>query len=265
MKSDEKELVGRIRNVQNGVMERIVPEEETYKAYQEHIHRYVFASDFCKDKIVLDVACGVGYGSYYLTKNGAKRVIGVDISKDAITYAKAHYTDSKIKFIARDVTNLPFSDNFFDVIVSFETIEHVREYEKYLSECKRILKKGGIFICSSPNKRISSPRGTSSNPYHVQEFYLEEFYEMMNENFRDVKLYAQEYTSIIIRMGGKLLSLFPKERKLKDLIKRAIWRKGYTTVSECDITPSNSRKYQVFPFKKVLFMRPEIIISMAKK
>ena len=265
MKSDEKELVERIRNVQNGVMERIVPEEEAYKTYQEHVHRYVFASNFCKGKIVLDVACGVGYGSYYLMKNGAKRVIGVDISKDAITYAKAHYTDSKIEFIVGDATKLPFSDNFFDAIVSFETIEHLKEYEKYQVECKRILKKGGIFVCSSPNKRMSSPHGTSSNPYHVQEFCLEEFYEMMNENFKDVELYAQKYTSIIIRMGGKLLSLFPKERKLKDLVKRAIWRKGYTTVSKFDIAPSNSKKYQIFPLKKSLFARPAIIISVAKK
>ena len=112
---------------------------------------------------------------------------------------------------------------------------------------------------------MSSPHGISSNPYHVQEFYLEEFYEIMNENFRDIKLYAQEYTSIIIRMGGKLLSLFPKERELKDLVKRAIWRKGYTTVSKFDIAPSNSKKYQVFPFKKSLFARPAIIISVAKK
>jgi len=265
MKDNKEELIKRIRNVQNGVMERIVPQEETYKTYQEHIHRYAFALNFCKDKIVLDLACGVGYGSYYLLKNGAKSVIGVDISRDAITYAKSHYIHPKIEFIVGDATKLPFSDNSFDVIVSFETIEHVKGYEKYLLECKRILKRRGIFICSSPNKRLSSPRGTSSNPYHLQEFYLEEFCEMMNENFKDVELYAQEYTSIIIRIGGKLLSLFPKERELKDLVKRAIWRKRYATASKRDMSFSNIRKYQVFPFKKKIFVKPAIIISVAKK
>lgn len=117
--SEKDELISRIRNVQNGVMERIVPEEETYETCQEHYERYNFASTFCKEKMVLDVACGVGYGSYYLIKNSAKRVIGVDISKDAITYAKAHCADQKIEFIVGDATKLPVSDNFFDVIVSF--------------------------------------------------------------------------------------------------------------------------------------------------
>jgi ubiquinone/menaquinone biosynthesis C-methylase UbiE len=244
------ELISRIRNIQNGVMERIVPEVETYETYQEHYARYTFASNFCKDKIVLDVACGVGYGSHYLIKNGAKRVIGVDISKDAITYAKVHYADPKIEFIEGDAAKLPFSDNFFDLIVSFETIEHVREYEKYLSECKRVLKEGGVFICSSPNK----VRKNTSNPHHIQEFYLEEFYEMMNDNFRDVELYGQLYISVIITIGGKLLSVFPKEWKVKDLVRRNIWRKR-----------NNDKSYQVSLFKKSLFTRPRIIFAAVKK
>ena len=262
MKSDEKELVERIRNVQNGVMERIVPEEENYKTYQEHIHRYIFASNFCKDKIVLDVACGAGYGSHYLMKNSAKSVIGVDISEDAIAYAKTHYTNQKIEFIVGDGTKLPFSANSLEVIVSFETIEHITEYEKYLSECKRVLTKGGVFICSTPNKMCEN----ISDQYHIREFYLDEFYEMMNENFREAELYAQGYFSIIVTIGGKLLSVFPKERKVKDLIKRTIWRKRYASIPKYyNLTPSNDQSYQVSSFKKVLFMRPRIIISVAKK
>ena len=261
-KDEKNELISRIRNVQNGVMERIVPEVETYGTYQEHYARYNFASKFCKDKIVLDVACGVGYGSFYLIKTGdARRVIGVDISKDAITYANAHRADIKIEFIEGDATKLPFSDNFFDAIVSFETIEHVREYEKYLSECKRVLKEEGVFICSSPNKR----NGNTLNPHHIREFYLEEFYEIMNANFRDVELYGQLYSSILITIGGKLLSVFPKEWNVKDLVARKIWRKRTTNISKFDLSPSDDKRYQVSPFKKSLFMRPAIIISVAKK
>lgn len=258
--SEKDELISRIRNVQNGVMERIVPEEETYETRQEHYARYNFASTFCKEKMVLDVACGVGYGSY-LIKNSAKRVIGVDISKDAITHAKAHCADQKIEFIVSDATKLPFPDNFFDVIVSFETIEHVRNHEKYLSECKRVLKGGGVFICSSPNKM----RENTLNPHHIREFYLEEFCEMMNGNFKDVELFGQFYTPIIIIIGGKLLSVFPKEWKIKDLVWRNIWRKRNSPISKFDLTPSDDKREQVTPFKKSLFTWPRIIISVAKK
>lgn len=257
----KNELINGIRNVQDGVMERIVPEVETYETYQEHYARYNFASKFCKERMVLDVACGVGYGAHHLIKNGAKSVIGVDMSKDAITYAKAYYTHPKIAFIAGDATKLPFSDNFFDVIVSFETIEHIKEYERYLSECKRVLKGEGVFICSSPNKRDEN----TLNPHHVREFYLEEFYEMINDDFKDVELFGQLYSSIIIAIGGKLLSVFPKEWNVKDLVARKIWCKRTTNISKFDLTPSDDKRYQVSPFKKSLFTRPAIIISVAKK
>jgi ubiquinone/menaquinone biosynthesis C-methylase UbiE len=255
---EKDDLISRIRNVQNGLMERIVPNVETYGTYQEHYARYTFASNFCKNKIVLDVACGVGYGVYHLIKNGAKSVIGIDISKDSIAYANTHYTGPKIEFIVGDATKLPISDNFFDVIVSFETIEHVREYEKYLSECKRVLKAGGVFICSTPNK----VHETISNPYHIREFYLDDFYDMMDRNFRDVKLYGQLYSSIVITIGGKLLSVFPKQWKVKDLVRRNIWRKRTSSVSKFEFTPFDDKTYQVSPFKK--FMRPAVIIAVTK-
>ncbi len=258
---EKEELVSKVRNVQNGVVERIVPENEDYGTYQGHYARYIFGSNFCKEKVVLDVACGVGYGSCHLIKTGARRVIGVDISRDALAYAKTHYADLKVELIVGDATKLPFPDKSFDVIVSFETIEHVREYKKYLSECKRVLKEGGIFICSSPNKM----RENALNPHHIREFYLQEFYEMMNNNFRDVELYGQLYKSIIYIIGGKMLSVFPKERKVKDFLWRNIWRKRTTNISKFYLISSNDKSYQVFPFKKSLFTRPAIIISVAKK
>lgn len=258
---EKEDLVSKIRNVQNGVVERVVPENEDYGTYQGHYARYTFASKFCKQKVVLDVACGVGYGSYHLIKTGARRVSGVDISKDAIAYAKTHYADPKVGFIVGDATKLPFPDKSFDVIVSFETIEHVREYEKYLAECKRVLKEGGVFICSSPNK----VRENTLNPHHIREFYLEEFFGMMNENFRDVELYGQLYKSIIFIIGGKLLSVFPKERKVKDILWRNIWRKRNTTILKFDLIPPNDKSYLVSPLKKSLFGKQGIIIAVSKK
>ena len=135
--------------------ERIVPGKTPYIIYQEHLNRYFFAAQFTKEKIVLDAACGSGYGTAYLLRNGmASRVYGVDISEDAIGYARKKYGHNRISFICADVVNMPFSDNFFDIVVSFETIEHLENHRQYLIECKRVLKRDGLFICSSPNKKI---------------------------------------------------------------------------------------------------------------
>jgi len=123
-----------------------------YSLWQQHINRYIFAAGFARDKVVLDVACGAGYGSDYLIKMGAKKVVGGDISEDAIEYARAQYKSNDLQFVRLNAVKLPFSRDCFDAIVSFETIEHLKEYENFLFECKRVLKDKGLFICSTPNK-----------------------------------------------------------------------------------------------------------------
>lgn len=125
-----------------------------------------------------------------------------------------------------------------------------------------MLKGGVVFICSSPN-RIHK---TISNPHHIREFYLEEFCEMMNGNFKDVELFGQFYTPTIIIIAGKLLSVFPKEWKIKDLVIQTIYRKRNINISKFDLTSSNpvDKTYRVSPFKKSLFTWPRIIISVAK-
>ena len=93
----------------------------------EHWHRYMFASYFTKNCNVLDIACGEGYGSAYLSKN-AKEVIGVDISPETVEWAKKTYINHNLKFITGSCEMIPVDGkNIFDVIVSFETIEHIGE------------------------------------------------------------------------------------------------------------------------------------------
>ena len=171
--------------------ERVVPGKTPYGIYLEHINRYIFASRFVRNKAVLDVACGTGYGSNHMREKGAKRVTGVDISMDAINYAKSNF-GKEVNFVCADAIELPFADNCFDIIVSFETIEHIRRYERFLLECRRILKRGGLLICSSPNKRVFSPETENPlNPFHVKEFYPEEFFKLLDECFADINLYGQ--------------------------------------------------------------------------
>ena len=135
--------------------ERLVPGKVDLELEVEHMNRYIFASDLVKNKKVLDAACGTGYGTALLAQS-AERVFGIDISKEAISYAESNYSAKNVNFAVANIEKLPFESDFFDVVVSFETIEHVdtQKQEKFLSEVKRILKKDGIFIISTPNKEV---------------------------------------------------------------------------------------------------------------
>lgn len=163
---------------------------------EEHVKRYKFAKDFVKDKVVLDLACGTGFGSKILSKE-AKQVIGGDISREAIDFAKENHQEDNIEFKILDANNTKLPSDSFDVIISFETIEHVEDYKEYIKECKRVLKEDGIFICSTPNKTISSPVTRKPlNPFHVFELKQKDFIEMMDTYFSQEDIYGQILISI---------------------------------------------------------------------
>lgn len=164
------------------IEERVTPGISPVGVMQEHLDRYSFAQKYTLGKFVLDVACGTGYGSQMLSKN-ADSVTGVDISQEAIDYARAKYPADNLCYFQCDALNLPCEDNSFDVVVSFETIEHISDYETFLRECRRVLKPDGVFICSTPNALVSSPDGKITNPYHVIEFDYEEFTNILNSHF----------------------------------------------------------------------------------
>lgn len=144
--------------------ERLVPEGAVEASLQEHVARYRFAAERARGR-VLDVACGTGYGTAML------RAVGVDVSLDALRYARRH----PALYVAADAARLPF-DRTFDSVVSFETIEHVADPVRFVAECSRVLKPGGLFIVSTPNRELWSPR--SARPlqrHHVKEFNRKEF------------------------------------------------------------------------------------------
>jgi ubiquinone/menaquinone biosynthesis C-methylase UbiE len=161
----------------------------------EHINRYVFASGFCRGKAVLDVACGTGYGSEILRSCGAEECIGADVSKNAVAYAAKYYSDCP--FVVADAAQMGFCRDTFDVICSFETIEHIEKYEQYLLELKNLLRPGGLFIISTPLKEAWSPYGNkSANMFHVKEFSQKEFCSVIGDLFQIVGLYGQGLCSI---------------------------------------------------------------------
>ena len=139
------------------------------------------------------VAAGGGYGSDYLAKNGARTIIGIDLSAWAVGQAKILYRRNNLQFKVMDVCDLKFRDCTFDMVTSFQVIEHLRDYKKHLSEVKRVLKPKGIFIISTPNKNITSPSGEKPVfPYHKKEFYPNELYALLSSFFGEVKVMGQK-------------------------------------------------------------------------
>lgn len=154
----------------------------------EHIHRYHFASKFVKNKIVLDIACGSGYGTNYMA-NFAQKVYGLDIDNEVILDNISKFRRNNIQFFCGNATQLPFADKTFDIVVSFETIEHIDDYVSFLKEIKRVLKNEGILIISTPNKEFSDYH-SHYNPYHIREFREEEFTSILKQYFsRTISFY----------------------------------------------------------------------------
>jgi ubiquinone/menaquinone biosynthesis C-methylase UbiE len=168
--------------------ERMVPETYGGSTFWEHVYRYAFASRFVAGKRVLDIACGEGYGAAALHKAGAASVIGVDISESVCSHARTKYGLDARQGAAE---HIPLPDQSVDVIVSFETIEHVRDPHRFLDECARVLAPGGRLVISTPNKGIYTFVGGVKNPHHCSEMTEEEFSTALKSRFRVSRFYTQ--------------------------------------------------------------------------
>ncbi len=157
---------------------------------QEHWHRYLWATNFAKNATVLDIACGEGYGANYLAKY-AKNVIGADISEETIQYAAQHYKKNNLQYQVMNSNNINIDNNTIDLIVSFETIEHMNANNqiKTLSEYSRVLKSDGILLITTPG--TESPRHCKNNKFHLKECSLEEFKLLLQKHFKNVKIVGQ--------------------------------------------------------------------------
>ncbi|MBE6140469.1 MAG: class I SAM-dependent methyltransferase [Firmicutes bacterium] len=150
-----------------------------------HINRYSLAKDMCKNKVVLDISCGEGYGSMLLKQWGAKKVVGLDISEEAILNAQKNFAEKDLEFIIHDAMNLDcFNDNYFDMVVSFETIEHLTEPLKFLKEIKRVSKKDAPIIITCPNDYLYYPTEQEFNPYHIKKYTFEDFQKLLSITFK---------------------------------------------------------------------------------
>lgn len=169
--------------------ERFIPTEQG-RIRLEHYHRYAVVRDIVVNKDVLDLACGEGYGSAFMA-DFAKTVVGVDISQEAINHASHTYQKSNLTFRQASAIELDLPDKSFDVVVSFETIEHLAEQDEMLSEIRRVLRPDGILIISSPNRPVYSEESGEHNEFHVKELDFDEFDELLKKQFSVVRYYGQ--------------------------------------------------------------------------
>ena len=156
----------------------------------EHYHRYLFARSLVTGLDVLDVASGEGYGSALLAQV-ARSVVGIEYAGPTVAAAAGNFPRPNLHFLRGDARALPLADASVDIAVSFETIEHFDRQHDFLHEIHRVLRPGGCFIVSTPDRDIYSPAGSAANPFHVHELSGGEFTALLRDAFRHVSVMRQ--------------------------------------------------------------------------
>jgi SAM-dependent methyltransferase len=167
--------------------------EGDYLIYVLHAATYDFARPYVEGRTVLDFGCGTGYGTAGLAEVAAD-ITGVDIAPEAVEHARARYQGDTLRFEtigSIETTDLPFEDDTFDVVVSFQVIEHVDAVDRYLSEIRRVLRPGGTFLCVTPDRTLRLFPGQQPwNEFHVTEYAPAELGTLLSSTFADVELFG---------------------------------------------------------------------------
>jgi SAM-dependent methyltransferase len=181
--------------------ERIVPQADNCepnfasRMYQEHIARYLFASQIATNKSVIDIGCGVGYGAQRLGELGAASVHAFDLSEDAIRHAHIHYAHPNVHYEVGNAESFT-AEKQFDVAVCFELIEHVRNPRAVMKNIRTALVDDGILVMSTP--RALEQKRTH---FHEHEFSLEEYADLIREFFGEVEMYVENnhFSSLVTK------------------------------------------------------------------
>lgn len=156
----------------------------------EHLHRYLLACELAVGKTVLDIACGDGYGAAMLARHAAQ-VTGVDIDTPTVERARGKYVADNLRFLQGSATDIPLDDDSVDLVISFETIEHLMEQDRMLYEIRRVLRPEGFLIISSPDKYEYSDVPGYHNEFHLKELYRQEFEALLQKHFSRHALLGQ--------------------------------------------------------------------------
>jgi ubiquinone/menaquinone biosynthesis C-methylase UbiE len=199
----------------------------TVEQLERMYSRYYFALDYCKEKDVLEIACGAGQGLGLLAKK-ARKVVGSDISQQNLGYAKSKYSGVRnIEFRQFDAHNLPFEDKAFDTVIIYEAIYYLKDPDKFIKEAIRVLRKGGSLIICSVNKDWAD---FNPSPYSFVYFSVPELVSILKKHgFSKIDIFgnflvktdsAKDKLVSFIKRTAVNLHIMPKTMKGKELLKR---------------------------------------------
>jgi len=174
--------------------ERVIPDRVDVDLWNEHLARYAFAARLAAGRRVLDAGCGTGYGCAALAGQ-ALSVTGLDIAPEAIAYARENYAAGGVRFVEGSCSAMPLPDAGFDLVIAFEVIEHLADWQAFLLEGRRVLAPGGVLLISTPNRDYyaESRRLSGPNPFHAHEFAFDEFQSVLQAVLPHVYLYLQNH------------------------------------------------------------------------
>ena len=190
-----------------------------------HLARYLWAGELAVGRLVLDVACGTGYGAALLRHAGARHVLGIDRDQATIDRARERFGGAEVEFRCADALELAGLDRRFELVVSFETIEHLAAPDAFLDEIARVMAPGAAAVLSTPDRLVSEPPrdGRPANPHHVQEWDSKEFETLLRAHFAEVELRVQVRASSVAareRAVNALRSLLARPDPLAALLRR---------------------------------------------
>jgi ubiquinone/menaquinone biosynthesis C-methylase UbiE len=241
--------------------ERLVIGELPQHAEQEHVLRYQFAAQFVHGKDVLDVACGSGYGSQILARAGARSVVGVDLSPHAVEHAKAHHAADNLRFETGDAQSLSqFPDASFDAVVSFETIEHLPDDHQYLRAVRRVLRPGGTYIVSTPDRRPGPTKarftGRPANEFHVREYNRRELVRLLSQYFKIEEMHGQNFVNGFMALLPVQLAVKPLCYFLRGLGAQKFTQRVYYDATGPDVQPERDQGWAIPRFWVVRCTKP---------
>lgn len=194
---------------------RIIPGETGRNLYMQHLKVYEFLSKNAKNKQILEVGCGDGYGAAFLAKSVGS-IVAVDYENEVISTAQNKYKANNLKYLCMDATKLGFNENEFDLVCSFQVIEHIPENRllTYLTELKRVLKPDGELYLSTLNleKVMKDPSTYKKNPAHCKEFRISGLRDVLSKVFNDYVIYGlhpslEHQFYLILKKSGIFKSL----------------------------------------------------------
>lgn len=233
-------------------IERIIDFAVPNEWLKGHLARYEFALPSLIGRNVLDMACGTGYGSHFLARNGVAQVTGVDIDADAVRYAQLRYRQPRLRFRTADACSR-WSDETFDAVVSWETIEHVPTPERMLASVTDMLARDGVFFVSTPIRIGGSVADAPSNPYHVREWSRDEFVALLGQYFEQVDVFAQGF-----HLPRRLLGV-----RVPVALRRWVYRRRGHEVRQFMFTDPRVRAFDAVP-AAWLEVPPQVLVAACR-